>query len=143
MTAAEGVPSSLRREFADFASCHLAPRAAEFDREERVPPDVVEAVAAAGYLGSQAPTDRGGRGLDMAAYGALHEEIGKGCSSVRSLLTVHDMVVEAVLRLGGNRLLDEWLPILLTEGKVGALALSEPEAGSDVASIGNRRQAQR
>jgi len=125
----------LRDEFTDFADRYLAGQAATFDREERLPRDVVTAVATAGYLGSQAPVEQGGRGLDMAAYGALHLEIGKACSSVRSLLTVHDMVVEAVLRLGGERLRQTWLPRLLAEGKVAAFALSEPDAGSDAANI--------
>jgi len=134
-TRGDAALGEFREEFTEFADRHLVPRAAEFDREERIPADVVAAVVGAGYLGSQAPVERGGRGLDMASYGALHEAIGKGCSSVRSLLTVHDMVVEAVLKLGSKRLRDQWLPALLTEGKIAAFALSEPQAGSDAASI--------
>jgi alkylation response protein AidB-like acyl-CoA dehydrogenase len=132
----------LRKEFVAFSDTRLRDQAADFDREEKIPDDVVAAVAAAGYLGSQAPVERGGRGLDMAAYGVLHEQVGRGCASVRSLMTVHDMVVEAVLKLGSEQVRDRWLPVLLTEGNVAAFALSEPGAGSDVASIATTARAQ-
>jgi alkylation response protein AidB-like acyl-CoA dehydrogenase len=57
-------------------------------------------------------------------------------------MTVHDMVVEAVLKLGSEQVRDRWLPVLLTEGNVAAFALSEPGAGSDVASIATTARAQ-
>ncbi len=121
--------------FQELADEHIAPVAGDLDRSEAITTDVVRPLARAGLLGSFLPTEYGGRNLDMISYGILHEEIGKACSSTRSLLTVHDMVAEAVFRLGGAKLRREWLPILASGERIGAFALTEPEAGSDAGSI--------
>jgi alkylation response protein AidB-like acyl-CoA dehydrogenase len=70
----------------------------------------------------------------MISYGLLHEEFGKVCSNARTLLTVHDMVAETVLRLGGA-LRGTCLAKVTTGTCLAAFALTEPEAGSDAASI--------
>jgi alkylation response protein AidB-like acyl-CoA dehydrogenase len=70
----------------------------------------------------------------MISYGLLHEEFGKVCSNARTLLTVHDMVAETVLRLGGA-LRGTCLANVTTGTCLAASALTEPEAGSDAASI--------
>ncbi len=74
-------------------------------------------------------------GRDMIAYGLLTEEIGRGCSSVRSLLTVHDMVAHAIQRWGSPAQKQRYLPAMARGEILGALALSEPEAGSDAKSV--------
>ncbi len=71
----------------------------------------------------------------MIAYGLLTEEIGRGCSSVRSLLTVHDMVAHAIQRWGSPAQKQRCLPAMARGEILGALALSEPEAGSDAKSV--------
>jgi alkylation response protein AidB-like acyl-CoA dehydrogenase len=71
----------------------------------------------------------------MISFGLLHEEVGRGCSSLRSLLTVHSMVSYAVLRWGSSRLKDTWLPQLAQGGAIAAFALSEPKVGSDARSV--------
>lgn len=125
----------LADEFRAFADAEIAPRAAEHDSEERVSRSLVKQLAEAGYLASFLPSEVGGRALDPISYGLLHEEIGRACSSTRSLLTVHDMVADAVVRRGGARLREEWLPRLATGRAIGAFALSEPEAGSDITRV--------
>ena len=77
----------------------------------------------------------GGRGLDAISYGLLHEEFGRACSSTRTLLTVHDMVAEVILKMGGEALREAWLPALTAGKHLAAFALTEPEAGSDAAAI--------
>jgi hypothetical protein len=118
-----------------FAGEYIGPHAGEFDRQEAIPPDLFVKIAGRGYFGSHVPKDHGGRGFDMITYGLLHEEIGRVCSSVRTLLTVHDMVVEAILRLGGERQRNAWLPMLTAGEALAAFALTEPDAGSDAAGI--------
>jgi alkylation response protein AidB-like acyl-CoA dehydrogenase len=66
----------------------------------------------------------------MASLGVLHEEIGRACSSARTLLTVHSMVSYALLRFGSQILREAWLPKLATGEAIGAFALTEPNAGS-------------
>jgi glutaryl-CoA dehydrogenase (non-decarboxylating) len=121
--------------FREFANQHVLPKAATFDQKEALDEEVVQRLARAGLLGSHLPTQYGGRHLDMISYGLLHQELGKACSSTRSLLTVHDMVGEAILRLGGSKLRQTWLPVLTSGERIGAFALTEPQAGSDAGSI--------
>lgn len=121
--------------FRAFADRHVSPKAAAFDRNEALDAEVVERLARAGLLGSQLPAEYGGRHLDMISYGLLHQELGRACSSTRSLLTVHDMVCESILRLGGARLRNTWLPLLATGERIGAFALTEPAVGSDAGSV--------
>jgi glutaryl-CoA dehydrogenase (non-decarboxylating) len=125
----------LRSELRTFASEQIAPNAAEFDRSESMPRQFLTDLAAQGYLASQVPHEHGGRGLDAIGYGLLHEEFGRACSSTRTLLTVHDMVAEVILKMGGRALREAWLPALTAGDRLAAFALTEPEAGSDAAAI--------
>ncbi|PMQ03810.1 Acryloyl-CoA reductase (NADH) [Dyella sp. AD56] len=73
--------------------------------------------------------------MSWTLLGALHEEIGRVCSSVRSLLTVHAMTAFAIQRWGNNEQRERWLLPLACGEVLGALALSEPNAGSDITGI--------
>jgi glutaryl-CoA dehydrogenase (non-decarboxylating) len=122
-------------EFRLFAKEHIAPHAAAHDTTQRVSLELLKRLAAAGYLGSFLPKDVGGLGLDMISYGLLHEELGKACSSLRCLLTVHDMVALAVYKWGSDRLRAKWLSRLARGDVIGAFAVSEPNAGSDANGV--------
>lgn len=121
--------------FRQFAAQHVAPSAAAADRAERLPDRVIQALAEACCLGSFLPEQWGGQALDMISYGVLHEEIGKACTSARSLLTVHDMVTHAILKWGTACQRRRYLPAMARGEMIGAFAVSEPGAGSDVRSI--------
>jgi len=125
----------VRRRCRAFVAEHVAPHAARWDREARLPDQAIAELRQRGYLGAHLPRELGGGGLDAVAYGLLTEEIGRGCSSLRSLLTVHDMVSEAVRRWGSPLLKTEVLPRLAQAELLGALAVSEPGVGSDAASV--------
>lgn len=125
----------LRAGFRAFADAEVAPLAAAHDAEERIDPGLPAKLAKAGYLGALLPAEYGGRALDAVSYGMLHEEIGRACSSVRSLLTVHDMVAETVRRWGSPAQRERLLPRLVSGELIAAFALSEPEAGSDAAAV--------
>src|SRR6185295_8483347 len=126
---------SARDGFRAFVAAEIAPHAGRWDREEAVPPHVIGRLRELTLLGSNVAPEFGGRGRDMITYGLLTEEIAKGCSSVRSLLTVHDMVAHAIQRWGSREQKEKYLPRMARGELLGALALSEPNAGSDAKSI--------
>jgi glutaryl-CoA dehydrogenase (non-decarboxylating) len=133
---------AARARFRAYVAEHVAPQAAAWDREAAVPQVAIDQLRAAGLLGTAAPQEVGGGGFDPITYGLLTEEIGRGCSSLRSLLTVHDMVSLAALRWGSAELKAEVAPKLARAERLGALALSEPEVGSDAAAVTTRAERQ-
>jgi len=124
-----------RARIREWAQAALCPRADAWDRDESLPQEVVEALAAQGWLGASVAAEWGGLGWDPLDVGILHEEIGRACSSVRSLLTVHGMVAHAVGRWGTAEQRRHWLPRLAAGTAVAGFALSEPEVGSDARSV--------
>jgi glutaryl-CoA dehydrogenase (non-decarboxylating) len=130
---AGSAPDTAR--FRAFVDTVIAPRAGEIDRDAGIPADVLRALADAGYLGAGVATGHGGGGLDAVRVGVLHEEIGRGCSSVRTLLTVHGMVAGSVERWGTAARRADLLPRMAKGEVLGALALSEPAVGSDPGSL--------
>lgn len=121
--------------FRAFVEKEIVPIADQYDREEHTPAALIKQVAQQGYLGALIPQENGGTGMDMITFGLLNEEVGRGCSSVRSLLTVHSMVSHALLRWGNKQQKARWLPALASGEMLGAFALSEPDVGSDAGSI--------
>jgi alkylation response protein AidB-like acyl-CoA dehydrogenase len=128
--------SKVLHEFRQFTATEVAPYANDWDRAGKLPRGVVSAMGEAGYLGALIPQEYGGTAYDLVDFGLLNEALGVGCSSVRSVLTVHSMVSQAVTRWGNSAQRERWLPQLAKARLVGAFALSEPEAGSDAAKIG-------
>lgn len=118
-----------------FVQREITPHAARFDQEQRIPGDLIQKLAAHGYLGYHISVDNGGGGKDLVTYGLINEELGRGCSSVRSLLTVHDMVCHAIARWGGKDQRAFWLPKLARGQTLAAFALSEPNVGSDARQV--------
>ncbi len=124
-----------RQQFRDFVSAEIVPHADLWDRQERLPASIIEEVKRRGYLGAPLSPEVGGGGMDAITYGLLTEELARGCSSVRSLLTVHDMVSVALQRWGSAALKADVLPQLARGERLAAFALSEPTIGSDAASV--------
>ncbi len=88
--------------FRGFVNKEVVPHANSSDQEECTSPKLIEKFAHQGYLGAVIPEEFGGKSMDMITYGLLNEEIGRGCSSLRSLLTVHSMVASALCRWGNK-----------------------------------------
>jgi len=124
-----------RERFRRFVDEHVAPEAGRWDREANLPREVIDALRQEGLLGAILPAEVGGGGMDHVTYGLLTEEIGRGCSSVRSLLTVHDMVTRVFSRRGQVELRAELLESMARGERIAALALSEPGVGSDAANV--------
>lgn len=113
-----------------FATEHIAPLAQQIDREEVLPQALIHALASDGWLGAALPEQWGGGGMDPVAYGLATEEIGKVCSSVRSLLTSHNMAAQAILRHGNAEQKERFLPDLCSGRRIVSFALTEENAGS-------------
>ena len=121
--------------FRAYVNREIVPYADSWDREERTPPEVISQLARTGYLGALIPVESGGKGFDMISYGLLNEEIGRGCSSLRNLLTVHCMVSQAILKWGTKNQRSYWLPKLAAGEAIAAFGLTEPNVGSDAKSL--------
>jgi alkylation response protein AidB-like acyl-CoA dehydrogenase len=118
-----------------FASEAILPWASRIDHRQTTPARVLAAIKKSAYLGTALPTQWGGGGLDPVSYGLVTEEIGKTCSSVRSLMTVHNMSAQAIVKHGSPDQQTRWLPDLCGAEKIIAFALSEPSVGSAAHTI--------
>jgi alkylation response protein AidB-like acyl-CoA dehydrogenase len=118
-----------------FVQAHVSPYANEFERAGRLPEELLERIGAAGLWAPFLSVEVGGAGMDMVTLGHIHEEVGRGCSSVRSLLTVHTMVAWALQRWGSVEQRQRWTAALCSGATLGAFCLSEPGAGSDATGI--------
>lgn len=121
--------------FREFADERIAPHAAAADRDQELSRDVIAALAAAGHLGTTIAKRWGGAGLDMVTYGLLSEELGRTCQSVRNFVAVEDMVCLALSSWGTTAQRERWLPGITAGTVLAAFALTEPDIGSDAASI--------
>ncbi|HEU5471204.1 MAG TPA: acyl-CoA dehydrogenase family protein [Actinophytocola sp.] len=119
-----------------FVDTEVAPNAGDFDQSERLPRTLLDRVGELGLWAPFLPVEQGGAGLDMVTLGRIHEEVGRGCSGLRSMLTVHGMVSWAVGRWGSDEQRDRWLPELISGGTFGVFCLSEPDSGSDASAAG-------
>jgi hypothetical protein len=118
-----------------FVNQQILPHADAWDQAEQTPSEIITMLAQEGYLGAIVPISKGGTGKDMVTFGLLHGAIGRGCSSIRSLLTVHSMVAYAINKWGSRHHKERWLSPLLSGELIGAFGLSEPNVGSDAGSI--------
>ncbi|MEH2088576.1 acyl-CoA dehydrogenase family protein [Nostoc sp.] len=126
---------NAQAKFRAFVNEEIYPSAGEWDRKEFTPPELIKKITEHGFLGAILPQEYGGKGMDMITYGILNEEIGRGCSSVRSLLTVHNMVAYALCKWGNKSQKEYWLPKFASGEIIAAFALSEPHVGSDAKSV--------
>jgi glutaryl-CoA dehydrogenase (non-decarboxylating) len=126
---------AVRSRIRDFAKTHIEPVANEIDTAQVTPAFVIMAMAENGWLGAALPTDWGGGGLDPLEYGLVTEEIGRVSSAVRSLMTVHNMSTQALLRFGSDEQRARWLPSLCKGQKTIAFALTEPDTRGAIGEI--------
>ena len=109
----------IRKEMAAFVAAEILPYANDWDKAGFMPPEAIDKLAAKGYLGFTIPVKYGGMGMDQLSYGILNEEVGRACSSLRSLITVHSsLVAETIARWGTEQQKDYWLPLLATHPRV-------------------------
>jgi isovaleryl-CoA dehydrogenase len=123
----------LREAVADFAADQIAPRAAEIDASNRFPRDLWPALGSLGLLGITVEESLGGAGLGYLAHVVANEEISRASASVGLSYGAHsNLCVNQIRRWGDERQKAKYLPALISGEHVGALAMSESGAGSDV-----------
>ncbi len=116
----------------DFVDKEVIPAARENDLKERFPKDLLQKMAPLGLLGGPIPVEYGGAGLDYISHAIITEEIGRGCSSLRTTLSVQISLVElTILKWGTEEQKRKYLPRLCKGDLLGCFGLTEPEAGSD------------
>jgi alkylation response protein AidB-like acyl-CoA dehydrogenase len=109
---------------------------ARIDREADIPREVIDGLARLGVLGMTAPRELGGQGFSQLGYGKILEVIGGRCSSTAIFVNAHHSIgMRALLLFGTEDQKRRWLPDLISGRKLGAFALTEPEAGSDAANV--------
>ena len=129
----------IRETARDFANREIIPRARDNDRNERFDLELVEKIADMGYLGAPIAEQHGGRDLDYLAYGLIVEEIGRGDSSARTVVSVQtSLVAGSIEQWGTEEQKKELLPKLCSGEWLGCFGLTEPGTGSDAASVATR-----
>ena len=133
---------ALRDSVRAFAEAEIAPRATEIDRTDRFPMDLWKKFGDLGVLGITAPEEYGGANMGYLAHMIAMQEISRGSSAVALSYGAHSNLCVNQIRLNGtDAQRDKYLPPLVSGEHVGALAMSEPGAGSDV--LGMQMRAER
>ena len=132
----------LRQTVQDFAAREIAPRAAEIDRRNEFPPELWPKLGALGLLGVTVEEEYGGTAMGYLAHIIAMEEISRASASIGLSYGAHsNLCVNQLRRNGSPAQKKKYLPKLVSGEHVGALAMSEPGAGSDV--VGMRLRAER
>jgi alkylation response protein AidB-like acyl-CoA dehydrogenase len=133
LTDAQKLVQALARQFAEQ---EVAPVAREADATGTFPLHLVKRMGELGFLAGPIQPEYGGSGMDYVSYALLCEELGRADSSVRGFLTVHTSLVSLCIQEWGNEAQKQfYLPRLASGEWIGCYALTEPNAGSDAASM--------
>jgi alkylation response protein AidB-like acyl-CoA dehydrogenase len=136
LTDEQRLISEAAREFADR---EIVPRARDNDRAARFDRELAGKLGEVGYLGAPVAEEYGGRGLDYIGYGLIVEQVGRADSSARTVVSVQtSLVAGSIERWGSEEQKRRWLPRLCSGEALGCFGLTEPDTGSDAASLRTR-----
>jgi alkylation response protein AidB-like acyl-CoA dehydrogenase len=126
----------IRDTVAAFVDAEVVPRAAEIDETDEFPRDLVDEMADLGLMGMPIPEEYGGAGLDYHAYPEALVEISRGSGGLGTIVAAHvSLACNMVYEFGDERQREEYLVPMAEGREIGAFALSEPGAGSDVPAM--------
>ncbi len=136
LTDEQRLISESAREFCDK---EIAPRVRDNDRAARFDRELASKLGDMGYLGAPVAEEYGGRGLDYLSYALIVEQVGRVDSSARTVVSVQtSLVAGSIEKWGTEDQKREWLPRLCSGEALGCFGLTEPDAGSDPASMRTR-----
>lgn len=128
-----------QRAFADtaqqFSLERLAPMASEWDEKQIFPKDVLREAGELGFLSLYTPEEHGGLGLSRLDASIIFEQLAMGCTSTTAFMTIHNMVSWMVASFATEDVRAKYCPKLVTGEWLGSYCLTEPNAGSDAASL--------
>ncbi|KJY35555.1 acyl-CoA dehydrogenase family protein [Streptomyces sp. NRRL S-495] len=131
--------AAVRELAASFTDREIAPHAAAWDRAESVDRAIIGRLGKLGFLGLTLPEEYGGSGGNHLAYCLVLEELGRGDSAVRGIVSVSlGLVAKSVNAFGTEEQKRHWLPRLTSGEALGCFALTEPGTGSDAANLTTR-----
>lgn len=118
-----------------FVDNELKPIAEQIDEEEEIPQELIDKMAQLGLLGIAFPPEYGGAGMGEIGYCIMQEEIGRGCASTATFIGAHQSIgASGIFMFGTEEQKKKYLVPLAQGTKIGAYALTEPNAGSDAFS---------
>jgi alkylation response protein AidB-like acyl-CoA dehydrogenase len=121
-----------------FARDEMMPYARQWDEEEFFPVDTLRRAAELGFAGIYVGADMGGSALSRLDAALIFEELAKGCTSTAAYISIHNMVAWMIDAYGSTELRLRFLPDLCSMAKFGSYCLTEPDSGSDAASLKTR-----
>lgn len=118
-----------------FMEKELAPHAAQWDADSHFPVDVIKASGALGFCGLYTGEQAGGMGLSRLDSSLVFEVLSQGCVSTTAFITIHNMATWMIAEFGDTAVREEWVPKLAAGELLASYCLTEPNAGSDAASL--------
>jgi alkylation response protein AidB-like acyl-CoA dehydrogenase len=129
----------LRKAVSEWVNNEIAPHVAEWEEQGDFPDTVFQRAGELGFLGLAFPESAGGQGGDYWAQVVFLEEVGRVSQAIAMVLSVQtDMATPPILEFGNPDQIDRWLKPALRGEAIGAIGITEPDTGSDVASIRTR-----
>ena len=119
----------------DFVRREVEPVAAEHDRADTVPHDLIDRMKELGLFGITVPEEYGGMGLDYTTFATIFEELSKGFMTLSGAIGTHHILTYVLSHYGTKEQKEKFLPDLASGRKRGGLALTEPSGGTDMANL--------
>ena len=124
----------------DFAAAEMAPHAAQWDAQCIFPIEMIRKAGALGFCGMYTPEDVGGMGLSRLDASIVFEELAYACLSTAAYITIHNMATWMLASWAKPSVRAYWSPLLASGQKLASYCLTEPNAGSDAASLKTRAE---
>ncbi|MBT9172674.1 MAG: Acyl-CoA dehydrogenase [Syntrophomonadaceae bacterium] len=120
----------------EFVEKEVHPKEAQIEEKDSIPDELINKVRQLGLFGISIPEKYGGLGLDMVGKCIIAEELGRGCAGFAALLGSHTGIgTSGIVMAGSDFLQGKYLPAMAEGTKIGAFALTEPDAGSDASAL--------